>query len=527
MTQIDGAGLQDARIWIVTDGSAEASGWLVGLTEALRAEGAASVDVMGVSGAVGWTARNLVEAGAERIARTLRLSRRGQPDSNAADAFADARPDVVLVDSPGLLRPLVLMREASPVNPVIVGLISDLGPADAWVGARADAWIAADEALLVDFRGGELADAALQVAGPPLDASFGAARDRDALRAEFGVDDDFVVLLDASTMAAPLIDRAVFQLSVVRSPFKALFYYGRNPEAADVLRQSAKAHGLRGNMFGPSPDFADYAATADVVIIGASNPHLAGYLALHRPLIGIDPQVADSIAAGRGAAFVAQDVAELGAVIEEVASAGVSKGHQQAALELAHPGGNREVAAAVAVILANRHRLRISRAEAPRSSPSAAPRPGSRFEEIGGDDPVAVEPAPMSRAAAREQLAALIVEERKIEKEISGLVKERDRWFGRLQLAEEEKDAELAGIARERVDAVAQRLAQCNERRDGVLRQKDLIRRRAVRPGSSKGQAEPSTYGPAADVEARFREMEMRRDMNRLRRRAEGGEPQS
>ena len=80
--------LDGVRLWLVTDGTADSLGWQTALVDALRLLGAASVDVLGVSGMLGVTARGLLEQGADKVARTLRFSRRGHPDASANDAVS-------------------------------------------------------------------------------------------------------------------------------------------------------------------------------------------------------------------------------------------------------------------------------------------------------------------------------------------------------------------------------------------------------------------------------------------------------
>ena len=149
-----------------------------------------------------------------------------------------------------------------------------------------------------------------------------------------------------------------------------------------------------------------------------------------------------------------------------------------------------------------------------KAAPSAAS--ADRFEAIGAtQDPSS---APLSRAAAKEQLAALILDERRVEAELAEKVKARDRWMGRLRLAESHGENDLVAVASGRVEAVGAEVRGLGERLDAIRLEKDRVRRRALaRPAEP---ATPAAPADAPDVESRFRALEMRDDLDRLRRRA-------
>lgn len=514
----DSASLDGARVWFVSDGSADAGDWTEPFVQALRQVGAASVDVLGVSGALGMTARNVLEQGAERVARTLRLTRRGEPDAAALDALAGARPDLVIADHPGTLRTLEVLRDTLRADAVHLGLAASYGVEETWRGARGDAFVVADRAVLDAVRRPGLSDAALQLAGPPVAAGFDATHDRATRRAALGFDGEArVVMVDVTTLDPTAVDRLVFQLSL-HAALTPVFYYGREHEAADVLRQAAAVHGLPARMFGHLDALASYFVAADLVLVGPANPRIAAYLCLDRPTIALDPALASSELARSGAVVVADDVSGIGEVLARVAADGVPQAHVDAARDAVAPHPTAATASAIARIWASRHALRAASLPIQATPREDGAAPG-RLESIGGSAGEDLPVQPLSRAAAKEQLAALILDERKVEAELSEQVRLRDRWMGRFELAEQHGEADLVGVAREHVDALGARVRELGERLDAIRAQKDLVRRRAAAASGRKPQAEGAAEAPA-DVEARFRRLEMESDLDRLRRRA-------
>ena len=508
--------LAGARVWLVTDGTAESAAWQEPWTDALRAAGAASVDALSVSGVLGWTARGLLEQGAEKVARTLRLARRGEPDASAFDALAKANPDLLIADHPGTFRTLEVIRDTMRGQALHVGLLTPPCELEAWRGARADAFIAADAPAIDAVRRPGMSDVALQVAGPPIPRGFEPRTDRDERRTRFGFGaDDRVVLIDVDGTDAADVDRWMFQASLYADGIIPLFYYGRDHHAADVLRQSAAVHGLSARMFGHVDDLGAYAIVADLVVTGPNCTRVASYLALDRPVVSFDPRLDDTAWVREGAVARVVDAAGLGSVLARVAGEGVPESHAQAANRAVGPSPTEDVVAALGRIWEARSHLR--EAIVPmhaKAAPSAAS--ADRFEAIGAtQDPSS---APLSRAAAKEQLAALILDERRVEAELAEKVKARDRWMGRLRLAESHGENDLVAVASGRVEAVGAEVRGLGERLDAIRLEKDRVRRRALaRPAEP---ATPAAPADAPDVESRFRALEMRDDLDRLRRRA-------
>ncbi len=520
------ATLDGARIWFVTDGTAEAGGWSRSFTDALRAAGAAAVDVLGVSGMLGVTARGLIGQGADKLARTLRLARAGEPDAPAIEAIRRGRPDLVIVDHPGVLRTLEIIRDTTGVSVVHVAVVTAPGAPAEWDGARADAYVAPDRETLARLRRPRMADIAFQIAGPPVPEGFDRDLDREALRKELGFDDATVVLVDASSMAPELIDRVVVHFGTAGEALRPVFYYGRNAAAADALRHFAVVHGVRADMFGHVDAYEEYAVTADLVVVGPDSALVSGYLAFDRPVVALDVGFAASEWARTGAVVSVGDPTALGDLLMRVAATGVDEAHAQAARDALGPRPTAEVAEAIGRIWAARDTVRGTSLslQSATSTSSEAARSG-RFEQIGAGDNVDPDIAPLSRAAAKEQLAALILDERRVEAEVGDLGRERDRWFERVALAEEETDADLGAFASEQARALTQSIARLNERLSGIQRQKELVRRRAAAGQKAPRTEERTAAGTASvDYETRFRELERRRDIRRLRERAGEGE---
>lgn len=520
-------------MWLVTDGTAEAGGWLEPFKAALESIGATSVDVLGVSGVIGQTARGLIGQGAERLAR-LSFVRRGLPDANVFEVMADARPDLVLVDHPGILRALEVIRDTTGTGAVHVAVVASLALAD-WADARADGFVVPAAADPAGLRRPELAAEALQLAGPPVPAGFARAPDPESARAELGLGGAAVVMVDALGMDPQTVDAVVGQIGRVRG-VDAIFHYGTDRALADSLRTAAAVRGVAANMFGHVDDIETFAVAADAVVIGARPGAAAAFATLGVPVFALDPG-ATIASAGAGVVPLRSPeglAAELGRLADGTSGLAPSRRPSRADTATADAAG------AVARIWASRARLRVATQPAappPTPTASAAPSPSRRLEPIGGgvapNAPFVGALEPLSREAAREMLAALILDERRVEADIASFAAERDKWLNRLTLAEEQGQADLVGYASGLVRDLTARIGRANDE-IGVIQQKKADVRRRAAAGSSQARAgeriavpgapEPGAPGTAApeDFEARFRRLERDGELDRLRRRALG-----
>lgn len=532
--------LEDVGVWLVSDGTASREGWQEALLRRLKEAGASSAEVYSVSGAVSTTARGMLEQGAERIARTLRLSGNGR-EEGAFEALSRYRPEVILVDNAAALRPLSMLREVTPLRPLIVAVVSDEGAVSSWGDARPDAWIAPSVAQLDEVRAGSLVDDAYQLGGPPVDEAFVADVDRDAVRAELNLSGESkLAFVDTSTMPPALIERVVYQLRGLGDALDVIFYYGRNPDAPGALRSSARAHRLRARMLGETSNHARFSSAADIGVVGRACPHTSAYLAAGLPLIAVDPDARFHAGTRSGAIVPLPGPDSLGAIFAEVAARGVAEGHLEAAARERQRDRWASFMSALRELTLRRADLAgavktIATPTGTASVGGAAPQnsPGP-FEVIGDDSALTPEQAPkrarMTRAQAHQELSRLIRQERSIQERLENMGRERDSWLKRREYAREDGEADLERYAETQIDKLMDAIRRENETLGRIADEKDAVRQSVVQRAERKeGGAAPASDASAqvpdsVRYEARFRDLEMRRQLDDLRRRADKGD---
>ena len=170
--------------------------------------------------------------------------------------------------------------------------------------------------------------------------------------------------------------------------------------------------------------------------------------------------------------------------------------------------------------------------EAPEPGPAPPARPDARASA-----PTA---SPLSAAQAKDELAALIMVERDLERKLTQAQRDQEQWYQRLELARQWNETELAVEAERRLHAHQNDAARFEEELERIRAQKDKLksRVRASRGGGGGGPRPPRPEGPPSPVgppsgsrpapESRFRSMEVERDLSslkeRLRRELEGEE---
>lgn len=517
--------LDGLSVWLFSDGTAESMGWKDALMDAITQQGASSVESVSVVGAIGLTAKNLFEMGTERLRSELRL-RRNSREVSAADELSSGSPDVILLDGPGHTRALQLLRDALPVRPMLVSLIPDLVLYQDWSQARPDGYIVPSD-IFAEPLGVAAGSAAIEVAGPPVAPQFLQRMNKQELRRQAGLaEDGFYCFVDAETMRADTIEKLVRSLARCESQPEFLIYHGRNTEAADQLRAVAGRYGLRANMFGFTPNLARYIALSDVGFVGGGNRRLSSYFAAGLPMFAIDASHEISAAAAQGALVMLNDSNQARFVLDEIVAEGVAQAHRDAVQSFAQQLGSERVADALSRLVARRDQLtpRLRQSFEPAVSAPSGERVNP-FETIGTaatDGFTAAERKPMSRRNAKEELARLIMEERRIEDDVERVVRERDRWLERQQLATEDGDTDLDEYAQNMLNNAFAEIQSLQERLESITLEKREVRlavASSVQRGKVSATQTPETTKQRS-YEERFRQLEMKRDIDRLRKRA-------
>lgn len=516
--------LQGLKFWLVTHGVGAQEGWEVPLEGALHGAGV-HVESFGILSALARSSVDVLGANASKVVKTLRSLKSGA-DEDAESLVAQRRPDVILVDAPHQLQALHRVRNLVSPRPLMIGLVANFESSAEWMGQPVDALIAPTEEQLYDLRLVGSPEVAWQVGGPPVPSPWDQRFDRAEVRAALKVDDEtIVVLVDVQNMAEVLIDRVVHQMGLLTGKVSVLYWYGGSDEAASTLRASSSARKVPARMFGGAASPARAAAGVDVVVVGDGALNLPGYVAAGLPILSVTQGALTHVLAQRGAMVPLPGPEGLGAVLRQIAAHGVAQSHKDAVEKVRTTMSAQGVVEALARILSGRSELEAYTAKA---NPTVVTL-GLPIEEIGQTPAApafesrpasAPRPATLTRAAAREELARLIIEERRIERELKGVVDERDRWMQRAADARDDGDVELIAWADEKVQAYLAQVSALQQSLSEAQASKEALRERVASPpatGTYKDAAENLGSGGPADMERRFRELESKRMLRELR----------
>jgi hypothetical protein len=512
-------------VWLVTDGTARRDGWQELLVQAWQTRTGVVPDVLSAPGLVAETARGILESGADAVLRLFRLHRGGE-ESGARELYERHRPQLVLADHPGVFRWLQVLRDALGHDSLHVGLVAEWSLPVSWLQARPDGVVAPDGEQLVALQRAGMPPQGLQQAGPLVGPAWRPEPEQAArARATLGVgEQEPVVLIDATTLPPADIDRLVGAMSTRPMP-RVLAYWGQAPAAARVLRQAAEHYRVPVRLFGWVPDEPAWFQAVDLVIQGEDPVRAAQVLALGTPVVSVQPTTEPTWPVRSGAMVPVPDPRSAADVLSWVATSGVAPTHRSAAAALAGVSDPAGVVEAVLALWAERVMLR---AAAPAPPASAGPVPsthGPVFEDVGGAG-ATLQPGPAAappsgehpREHARRQLANLILEERRVERELSARAEERDRWMERLDLARQSQDAALIQAAQARVDTLVREVAALGTRLASLDESRRQVRQQAARAAGGTGAAGGGSLDPLADpLEETFRRMEQQRALDRLR----------
>lgn len=512
-------------VWILVEQSAREASF-EGVRRRLVERGV-DVHVVTMSELVGSGIRDALSGGAERVLRGIRVVMRGRnQDEDLVGAVKRAKPDVLAVTTPRHLRALGLLESVSGIESLQVGIFPDYDFDAAWDEAPVQAFIVPHASFQDRLVGNGVVRERVLVAGPAVQDAFSSELDRDAVRAELGLKST-VVLCRAETLDPHALEKLVFQATLVSGDTQFIFHHNSDQTVATALRRAASQYGLKAAMFGKVNDLERYVLAADVVVASPTDPYIPEILAVDRPLMLVgsgsgDPQVdfLTSVGAARHVSDVLRLSTELDRMLESAALADLTA----AATELSPPNGSEQVAEAILTALDNRVQWRAAPAVAPSDVPKDAPADdtpsGGAFEVIGDSGPAKQKDEPnftgISRAEAKDQLAALIMMERSVEKKIADVQKQQERWRSRLEMAREWGESDLATEAESTLRGFLDESDRLETERRSILRQKNKLKEAALGGSSNVGGADVGGE-KAADMEKRFRQMEVNSDLDDLK----------
>lgn len=549
-------GPRKGSVWILVDHSAREAAFSP-IAGALEEQGV-GVELVTITEVLGSVAREALAGGAERILRGLRVAVKGRGgDEDFINAIRKQRPDVLVVTEPRFVRSIGVLENLTGVSSLQVGLISDFNVDPGWFAGQLHGFIVPDEKTSrVVVETGVPADR-VQIAGPALKPSFHRSVDRDAVRSKLGFKEELNVLVRADGFDTATLEKLVFQCTLVERDIRFIFHHDSDGGTATALRRAADQYGLSAAMFGRVDDLERYVTASDAIIAADDDGYLPELIQAGAPLLFVHSSRgsrgnADALKA-KGWADELEDVGHLGARLERFLESSKLE-EKRAALASwngverseALVGAIQEVVANSASWLKEPVKSQSSKPEAKESSSSP---PAGPFETIGrsgepekkvsredqrGDGAAeetktAIQLPPASSSAesttsreprlnqaeARDELAKLILKERDLERQLEEISKQQDRWKGRLELAREWNEEDLASEAQEILKGYLEEARPLDSSLREIRAQKEKLKTAARGGPDSSNDSEPG--GRARELENRFQKMEMDRDLEGLK----------
>jgi processive 1,2-diacylglycerol beta-glucosyltransferase len=471
-------------------------------------------------------------APAENFARSVRWE-------DLRGLLAEFPPDVVAATHPFASAPFVRLKREGTLEVPLVAIVTDFQIHNVWVQEGISLYTVADALLTDELVKRGVERELVYPSGIPLSEAFGRSLDVAALKAKFGLDPDpakKVILVLAKGWEVELADRLLFQLSLLRAPHQILLSSGGNEDLAERLRRFASIYGVRAKLFGAVENLHEFMAVSDLVVTKGGGLTAAECLASGLPMVLLDPAPGDEERTSRflteaGVARRAPGVLSLGAEIDFLLNDATAYARmKQAVATLAKPQAARDVGRAIylaaqnraAILKRERERALATEKGAGAATPSGGPGGKPVIEEIGQEKPADLPPT-LSREAAREILTGWILNEKDARRRYEEALAEAERWQRRAEIAVRRNEDALAKEA----------LARAEKARREVFSLEAELRRIAAEKakvtGRVAGGAPPTpTLGTldlaGAEMESRFRNLELDDELERLKRRLKEGE---
>jgi hypothetical protein len=543
------------KVWILVDHSSREEA-LLPVASQLESRGL-TVELVTITEVIGSVAREAIAGGAERLLRGLRVAARGKSgDEDLVGAIRRRQPDVLVVTEARYVRAIGVMENLTGVESLQVGLLSDFHVDPAWFNGQLHAFIVPDEGVGAQIVGRGFDEERVQVAGPAVRPNFHDDVDRQKARQELGLDgDDTIILVRADGFNTATLEKLVFQCTLSEEKVRFVFHYDGDGATASTLRRAADQYGLPAAMFGRVKDLERYFAAVDGVLADQRDTYLPELLQSQVPTLLLGDGESDGNGAAletKGLVDFLDDLGQLGTRLDRFAAA---ERRQELTEKLEEWDGlkrHKGLSDALAKAAKNAEKWQqrpspMAEGDADEGSEAAdtekGEAPSAAFESIGtppskddqrdgvagkeGGSPKEAPPerrrdySTLSRAEAKEQLAELILKERDLERRLKDLERQQERWRGRLQLAREWNEEDLAEEAETILRGYVADADPLEEQLADIRRQKEKLKQAARRGRGDAGTAGAAEGAGDEDrgsgMEERFRKMEIDSDLEGLK----------
>ncbi len=536
---------KDLEIWLLVDHSArEAS--LIPVAEQLEDQGY-GVELVTITEVIGNVAREALAGGAERLLRGLRVASRGRTgDEDLVGAIRRRQPDMLVVTEARHARAIGVLENLTDVESLQVGLVSEFFVDPAWFNGQLHAFVVPDDETRADIIDRGISEQRVKKAGPALRPEFHRTIDSDEAREQLGFDDDQVVLVRADGFNRSTLEQIVFQCNLCDRDVRYIFHHDSDGAAASTLRRAADEYGLSAAMFGRVADLERYFGAADAILASETDAYLPELLQSKTPSLLVEA-VTDAKGNGapladRGLVDYVDDIGQLGTRLDRSLEPERLEELAEALEEWDGIGRHEALAPTLEEIADHgvewRYPARPEESEQPESETlddeqeAAADGP---FETIGrstagepqqgvdgrSPDDEGTEPrqsySNLSKAEAREQLAELILKERKAERRLQELEKQQERWRDRLQLAREWNEDDLVDEAKSILRGYVEEADPVEQKLQDIRRQKQKLKRAARSGDGADFDGSGQFEDRVGKLEERFRKMEVDDDLEGLK----------
>lgn len=283
--------MSDAQILLVTSSGAPSSA-VVPVLAAIEAAGmrVRAIDVGSAGG--GGTGM------ADRVRRALLGE---NAERRLKKELETTPPDAAVVFDPHAAIALTVARDQVPAIAAlaapVIGVVGELEPAEAWAKTDCDRFVAVDDIAAVALADAGVEGERILVVGAIGERAFAeaGASDRAALRQRFKLAGK-VALVEVAGLGAEQTGSLALQLSLLdgHDQIQYLFDAAGDADAAAVLRRQVPALGLRGKLFGATPDAPLLWRAADVIVARPRPETIARVLLVGGRLVAmIDDTVAN------------------------------------------------------------------------------------------------------------------------------------------------------------------------------------------------------------------------------------------
>ncbi len=203
--------------------------------------------------------------------------------------FSDCKPDAVVCTQAFPCGMVAAYKKYRNINTPLVGVLTDYVPHSYWIYDNVDYYVTPSEEVMERLVKKGVGRERIRPFGIPFDPKFSSTLDRDQLRAKFGLQPAFTVLVMGGGQGLGPIKTVVQALDKLDAALQVIVVCGTNKKIYDSLKKISPSFKKKILLLGYCNNIDELMAVSDVVVSKPGGVTVAEALCKGSAMVIVDP----------------------------------------------------------------------------------------------------------------------------------------------------------------------------------------------------------------------------------------------